>query len=377
MKIDEGSSLSVDAATAVAEATAGWSGQPDVILVFTSPVRPAAAVAAELARRFPAAVIAGCTTAGEHLSGRHFEGALVATGISSPSLCWAATLIPGLAQADPARLRSHVDELFGRLAVDRAELDPRGYVCLLFIDGLAGVEEQVLPHLADALDGIRLVGGSAGDDLAFRRTEVICGGQAASDAAVLVLARSDAPIELIKHQHFVATPRALAITRADPATRRVFELDGRPAAEAYAAAIGVARADLTDALTLEHPLTFGCNGELYVRSIQHIHPDDSITFYCAIEEGMVVDVAGHEELVSALRAGLELGDRPPADLMIGCNCILRALETKARGQHAEVGALWQRYSRHAIGFDTYGEQLDGLHINQTLVGVAFREPARV
>jgi hypothetical protein len=370
MRIEQGVSLAIDAAAAVAEVTANWIGIPDLILAFSSPVRPLAGVATELARRFPGAIIAGCSTAGEHLDGHHYQGGLVAIGLSSSKLRAAAVMIEGLGAAAPERLRAHVDELFTRLAVDRDEFDPHRYFCLLFVDGLAGREEAVVPHLADALDGVPLVGGSAGDDMAFRETQVMCNGRAATDAATLVLVESDLPFEILKHQHFAATPQTLAITRADPARRRVYEFDGRPAARAYCDAVGVARGALTDAITFEHPLTFACDGQLYVRSIQQVHDDDSITFYCAIEEGMVVDVAAHDDLVAALDRDLAARRARPADLMIGCNCILRALETSASDRHAEVGAVWNRISRHAIGFDTYGEQLDGLHINQTLVGVA-------
>ncbi len=89
---------------------------------------------------------------------------------------------------------------------------------------------------------------------------------------------------------------------------------------------------------------------------------------------MVVDVGAHKELVPALAADLAAaaGDGP-IDLLIGSNCILRALETGARNAHGEVGALFRRFCKHMIGFDTYGEQLDGLHINQTLVAVALRD----
>jgi len=30
-----------------------------------------------------------------------------------------------------------------------------------------------------------------------------------------------------------------------------------------------------------------------------------------------------------------------------------------------------------VGFDTYGEQLNGLHINQTLVALALRDTAEI
>jgi hypothetical protein len=376
MKIFEGSSLAVDPDQAVAEATDAWprSSPPEMVLVFTSPVRPAEAVARALADRFPSARVVGCTTAGEHLSGAHSNGGLVAAGIASPKMRWATGLIEDVATADESRVRGVVDGLFAQLGVDRDNFDPRHYFCLSFIDGLSGAEERVVPLIADALDGVSLVGGSAGDDLAFRRTEVICGDRALSGAAVIALCESGVAFTVVKHQHFVATSRTLAITRADVAQRRVYELDGLPAAVAYARALGVPRDQLTDALAFENPLAFRYQHQLYVRSIQKIHPDDSMAFYCAIEEGMVVDVAHHEDLVLALAGDLSgAAAGGPADLVIGSNCILRALETAGQNAHGEIGALFRKFSKHMIGFDTYGEQLDGLHINQTLVALALRD----
>ena len=376
MHICEGRSLELDADSAVAEAVAGWTQAPDLVLVFSSPVRPAEQVARSLAARFPAAQIVGCTTAGEHLSGAHSNGGLVVTGISSPKLRWATVMIEDLASADEASIRATVGSLFERLAIDSTSFDARRYFCLQFVDGLSGAEERVTPLVADALDGITLIGGSAGDDLAFRRTEVIHGGQARSGAAVLALCECGLDFQLMKHQHFVTTARTLAITKADVAHRRVYELDGEPAARVYARALGVARDQLDDQLTFEHPLTFRYQHELYVRSVQQVHPDDSMSFYCAIEEGMVVDVGAHEELVPALEGGLaKLSGGRQIGLLIGSNCILRALETKARNQHDDVGRLFAQRCRHMIGFDTYGEQLDGLHINQTLVALALFDRA--
>ncbi len=280
MEVFEGSSLAIDAESAVAEAVGAWprSSPPDMVLVFTSPVRPSADVARALAAWFPSAQIAGCTTAGEHLSGSHSNGGLVVTGIASPKMRWATALVEDLLTADEVRVRGTVDSLFARLGVDRTSFDPRRYFCLSFVDGLSGCEERVTPLVAEALDGIALLGGSAGDDLAFRRTEVICGDQASSGAMVLALCQADLGFAIIKHQHFVTTSRTLAITKADVAGRRVYEIDGEPAAVAYARALGVPRDHLTGGLTFENPLTFQYRHQLYVRSIQKIHPDDSISF---------------------------------------------------------------------------------------------------
>jgi hypothetical protein len=338
----------------------------------TSAVQNPDEVAAALEVRFPTAQVVGCTTAGEHLSGRHFNGALVVTGVQATSLRVSTALLCGLASFREVDAREAVDSLFSALGVDRDDLDPSHYFCLMFIDGLTMKEEAVSAAVADALEGIPLVGGSAGDDLRFARTAVFHEGRAHSDAAVLVLGHAPHGYQVIKHQHYVTTPRALAITKADVDQRRVYEMDGRPAARAYAQALGLERSALTDEASFLNPLTFSCNGQIYVRSVQKIHDDDSISFYCGIEEGMVLEVGGHEDMVEALTD--DLFSHRPADLLIGCNCILRALEATAKDSHDALGRALSRVATHSIGFDTYGEQLNGLHINQTLVALALAEP---
>jgi len=167
------------------------------------------------------------------------------------------------------------------------------------------------------------------------------------------------------------------VTRVDPATRRVYEFDGYPALEAYARVLGLTPAEVTNEVTFMNPVTFRCNNEIYVRSIQKIEEDGSITFYCAVEEGMVLEVGGHREMetefintFSQLKS--ELGD---IEFILGYNCILRALEAEQRELHDELGAILSATANHVIGFDTYGEQLNGLHINQTLVALALTSAA--
>lgn len=54
-------------------------------------------------------------------------------------------------------------------------------------------------------------------------------------------------------------------------------------------------------------------------------------------------------------------------LVIGCDCFLRRLEAEYKGQCDETSALLQHYK--VMGFNTYGEHLEGMHINQTFTGV--------
>lgn len=380
MHIVQGSSHLTDGEAAVAEATAGWpSGEaaPEVVFAFCSTAQPAPAVARALSSRFPSSLVVGCTTAGEILSGSHYNGSLVAMGLSSPDLRFSAALVPDLGNVTSESLRATVDGLFARLGFSREALDPARHFALLFIDGLSRKEEVFVSLLDDALEGLPLAGGSAGDDLRFERTEVFVGGECASDAAVVVVGRSELPFALLKHQHFRRTPRSLVITSADPEKRVVREMDGLPAVEAYARALGVRPEEVDEELASVNPVTLRVDGELFVRSVQRILPDGGLVFYCAIEEGMVLEIGGHEDMRHSLEDELRsfASSLGAPQLFLAANCILRSLEATKRGLRDDLARVLDTAFPNVVGFDTYGEQTGGLHVNQTLVGIAFGRKA--
>lgn len=112
------------------------------------------------------------------------------------------------------------------------------------------------------------------------------------------------------------------------------------------------------------------DGTDYVRSIQKAGPDGSLTFYSAIDEGLVLRVAEGMDLVSDLEATMgqlseELG---PPQLVLACDCILRNLEVTQKNTKMAVEAVFDRHN--TVGFSTYGEQYGGVHMNQTLTGIA-------
>ncbi|HAW24229.1 MAG TPA: GfdT protein, partial [Pseudomonas sp.] len=62
----------------------------------------------------------------------------------------------------------------------------------------------------------------------------------------------------------------------------------------------------------------------------------------------------------------------PPLLTIGCDCFLRRLEIDGNGSSDDISAFLRR--QQVIGFNTYGEQFNGMHINQTFTGVAIGRP---
>lgn len=70
-----------------------------------------------------------------------------------------------------------------------------------------------------------------------------------------------------------------------------------------------------------------------------------------------------EDLFARVRS--ELGS---PDLIIGCDCVLRNLEIEQRQLKQRVSELFMHNG--VIGFCTYGEQFNSMHVNQTFTGIA-------
>jgi hypothetical protein len=226
-----------------------------------------------------------------------------------------------------------------------------------------------------ALGKTILFGGSAGDDQKFSRTYVYRNGSFHSDSAALILISTSLPFKVFMTQHFVSTDERLVVTQADSATRTVSEINGRPAAAEYARLIGVDVRDLGARHFSTSPLVVKISGQEYVRSIQKANADGSLTLFCAIDKGVVLRVAHGADLVKNLQQTfdnirVEIG-KP--QLVLGCDCILRNLEISRNGWEDRVEEIFR--CNNTIGFNSYGEQFQGTHVNQTFTGIAIGEEA--
>ncbi len=330
----------------------------------------------ELARRMHAAFdcpTIGCTTAGEITSehGHDCDG-IVAVSLASPRLAVRPAMLGPEHLTDAARLRERI-----HAALDQRPLGLGDDRCfsVLISDGLSMSEERLAAGAAAALGRIPLVGASAGDNLAFRSTQVALDGRTLDRGAVLAVFETDHPFHLFHAHHFRPGEERLVITAADPQTRRVHEINGLPAAVGYARAIGCDPDRLSPEIFSAHPVMLLVGGHYYIRSIQRAHEDGSLTFYCAIDNGLVLRVAQPGDIVRAyhdqvrdIRSAL-----PDLELTIGFDCVLRRLELEGRGLSSAVRE--HLADARFVGFSTYGEQINGLHVNQTITGVALGNAA--
>lgn len=373
-RILTGHSSAKDPRVAVQEFHAAVSG-PNLTLVifFCSSYYDLDALASEMNALFPNVAVVGCTTAGEIGPAGYRDYSL--TGASFPaSSCLAVTgHYDELQQFDPIKGYDFVNSLLQQLEDKRPDAEPKDCFALMLIDGLCKREEPVVNTFQKALGNIGLFGGSAGDDQIFKQTWVFCDGAFRTNSVVLTLINTIYPFKLFKAQHFIGSQERLVITKADLPQRTVIEINGLPAAEEYARLLGTTVEHLDTAQFTANPVVVRINGMDYVRAIHKANPDGSLTFYCAIDKGIVLRTAhgadfmpNLEQTFASIRT--EIG---PIQFTLACDCLLRQLEMTHKGLKGAVEEIFKK--NNVIGFSTYGEQFMGVHINQTITGIAIGE----
>lgn len=350
-------------------ATALAPVDPCLTIVFGAASTDFPTLAARLTEEMPKTRLVGCSTAGEIGPDGLTQDTIVAVGLP------AADFAVSTASIDLTDLS--MDAIVSAAESAMADLTPAGQAptrdsvfAMLFSDGLAHCEELLASTLHDALGGIPLCGGSAGDAMTFTRTVVVDGRHVRSHAAVLTLVHTRRPFVVFKTQHFVPGSDKLIVTGADAESRTVHEINGEPAAAEYARVVGVPEDTLGPNVFADHPVVVRMGGDAFVRALARVNDDRSLTFMCAIEEGVVLTVARGLDLVTNLQTAMADVRRKVGtpSLIVGCDCVLRRLEVERRGLAPAVNDILGELP--FVGFATYGEQLNATHVNQTLTGVA-------
>ena len=231
-------------------------------------------------------------------------------------------------------------------------------------------EELVINAVSMSLQDIPIIGGSAGDDQNFVDTQVYYNGQFYSNAAVFMLVNTVCEFTVFSQHHLSPQDDKLVVTQGAPDLRVVQEFNAEPAALEYCRINGLKLEDLNSETFALYPLAVQIGEKLYIRSIQQVNDDLSLTFFCAIDSGVVLTkmmspgLLPHTSMIfNWLKESV--GD---IQLVIGFDCIHRRIEIEHEQIADEMSALYRKHN--VIGFSTYGEQINGLHLNHTFTGVA-------
>ena len=341
------------------------------VLLFVSPETDLAALATEVAGAFGAVPVIGCTTAGEITSAGYAEGEIVAVGLPQGLFMVTTLLIADLGRIEPQALIGQL--IRDRQAMARARLAWEGEFAFLMVDGLSVREDELASTLARGLGPVPLFGGSAGDGTRFGATFVLHEGRFLQNAAVVTLVRTAARVKVFSLDHLRPTEARMVVTEADPARRIVRGINAEPAAREYARILGKDPAQLTTFTFAAHPVVVRIGGAHHVRAIQQVDANGDLIFFSAIDEGVVLTLAEPQDMAAHLSQALAaLRGQGAAPAILACDCILRRMEAMEKQMTGEISAVLSAHG--VVGFSTYGEQVNSMHVNQTMTGVALYPP---
>ncbi|ADZ69433.1 FIST N-terminal domain-containing protein [Polymorphum gilvum] len=338
-----------------------------LIMYFSSSSYDFSRLAGAMCASFPGIPCVGCTTAGEVSVEGYTSDSVVAIAFPARHFRARIKMIENLRSQSVSDCMRIVRG-FG------ADLDERpgwNRLGLLLVDGLSRQEDALAAAIDAVLHRVPVLGGSTGDGLSFCKTEIAVGTTVKTDCAVLCLLETDFETRELIFDHFEPTSTRMVVTRADPAERLVMEINAEPAAEEYAYLIGKSVDDLSPFDFASNPLLVRAGDRYHVRAIQQATPERALKLLSAIDEGVILTLGHAQDIAVGLEEELAGLPRRP-DMVLSFDCILRRLDAERLGMAGTVSQIFRRHNM--VGFNTYGEQHHGMHVNQTFVGVAFFRP---
>lgn len=347
-------------------------GPFSLVVLFAAPDVDFDPLLATVSAHWPTAIVTGCTTAGEIAPGFGYTNdTILAVGFPTTHFMAEAILVEGLDGFNEQDVITQTIQARARLRNAAPHLDKEfGF---LLVDGLSLSEDVLAATLSVGLGAMPMFGGSAGDGTRFDHTKVFWQGAALGDAAVFTMLRTNCDVRVFSIDHFRPTERRMVVTRADASRRIVFEINAEPAADELGRLLGRPPGQIDRFTFAESPMVVRIGDTHHVRAIKRVTPDGYLEFFSAIDEGMVLCLAEADAIAEHLRTELEaLHRKEHPGAILACDCLLRRIEAEQKQTVRAVSDVLSDF--HVAGFSTYGEQFGGLHVNQTMTGVALYPP---
>jgi hypothetical protein len=310
-------------------------------------------------------VIVGCTTNGEVALGRPdpMADGVVVAALGGPGIEVRAQVGRDVS----ARRREAGAEAAGSVA----GLTKENRICMVLCDGLVGEQHEVIRGAYSVLGvAVPLVGGCAGDDLAYSRTHQFIGGrdgvEILTDAVVGVGIGSDAKLGVGIAHGWRKVGEPMVVTSSSGG--RLYRLDDRPALETYLDRIG-AEPSLVEDTKAFRATAFGGPLGMSRRTSEDIRvvhdgdvQDGSLLCLADVPRGALAWMmeSDPDSLIAAGAASFaqavdNLDGAAPMGLLV-FDCGARKVMLGAEGVEREVSAMAQIAGSAPVGgFYTYGE----------------------
>ena len=303
----------------------------------------------KLRSAYPAAVISGCSTAGEIENGNLYHNSLVFAAIDFES-----TKVKQVSRKPKTHL---VCDTAKEIGIELSAPDLKAV--LLYCDGLTLDCDELIKGLSQTLDhSVCIIGGLAADSMDFDRTYVLDGEGAQSGAVVAIgLYGENLKIQSASSQ-FTPDVDSFTVTQAD--SNMVFEIENRPAFEAYRDIIGPNADELSEA-SVHYPFVLKDEkgNPTTCRTAVSTEENGSIIFAGSVPEGEVgiVNLSDPDQLIKDAHHVASQVAYPDAEFAIVINCAGRRMAIGNAMEATEALTIHETIGKEVpkLGFYAYGE----------------------
>jgi hypothetical protein len=293
-----GHSASDDAETAGREAVRGaLAGRVpaagDLVIIFPSATYDLEALHRAAMQEAGEASVVGATTVGAFTDEVQLGFGCVAAYVAGQGLTFGICHV----ERDDADIAGTTRRA-AEVARERAGAELEHAVLMLMCDGLTPDQRELARGAYEVTSAlIPLVGGAAGDDLVWQATYTFGEGRMLSNGMVAIWINSPTAMAVSVDHGWRPFGKPMLVTRAEGNT--IFELDGRPAFEAYVSERGAALKE--DARSfgekcMERPIGLpNAHGRYDLRQIHEQTPDGGLVLTTGVPEQTVVQVMATDE----------------------------------------------------------------------------------
>jgi len=322
--------------------------------------------AQKLQSRYPNALVIGASTYVNYNSEGYSHCGASVMAINSGIEVSGGLLFD--ADRHPAMYKAHIKNALDKLS------SYENTCCLEFMTAFGKGEELVLDTFEEALDGtgIMVAGGSAGCSSERKETLVAFGKDIYKQTCAFVFIHNlEGKIGFYRENIFKPTSYKFTATHADCEDRTVMEYNGEPAAEILSRALNVSVDKLKEALEL-HPMGRIADGGINITEADEVYPDGSISYYATIYNHTKMLLLETDDIKRVWYETVQRvkNDFEKPSFTISINCLSRSKLFEKQNSFGEFVNILRNYGKF-VGLSGYGEQLNFIHLNQTMILLVF------
>ena len=337
-----------------------------ILLIITTEVDMLWFFAQKLQKRYPDATVIGSTTYINYSSEGYSHCGASVMAINSGIEVSAGIIFD--VDRHPSMYKAHIKQALEKLS------SYENTCCLEFVTSFGKGEELVLDTFEEVIEGtgIRIAGASAGSPAERRETFVSLGKDIYKQSCVFVFIHNlEGKIGFFRENVYKPTANKFTATYVDCEERLVVEYDNKPATDILAKTLDVPLEKLADNL-FQHPMGRLVDGDIYITSADQLFEDGSISYFSRIYNHTKMVLLEPDDMHRVWR---ETAQRvtdyiAKPSFSFSVNCFLRTMLFESENCFGEFVNELRKYVKFT-GVSGYGEQLDFIHLNQTMVLLVF------